>query len=316
MTYAQYGLIQASDYNTFVGSNPSATINRLNTVWATGSGFAGYGQTSLGQVSVGGLVAASNWASLVNTTGAAALHQSSSITSITAPAAGDKITYLSALPANLTTIYNNKLNCVSQAGTVPTTATAGAWSQFVTFTHTVTFASGDAARYFFNSGGQLKITCYAPSGTPVDNVLNTLTSQVGTVVLSSPTSGAATISGVSYNGITKIGGGGNTPTLLPNVGYYALTTSNQQVFYQKTQSGSSYYLNTNVTINISCPLGPQGSNGDRGNVIQIITVFDEVPGTKPVSAGSATTVTVVQSETTNITNTWGTPTVTGVAVAT
>jgi hypothetical protein len=88
------------------------------------------------------------------------------------------------------------------------------------------------------------------------------------------------------------------------------------VFYQKTQSGSSYYLNTNVTINIRTNSPNPGTNGDNGNIITITTVFDEVPGTKPVSAGSATTVTIVPSETTNITNTWGIPTVTGVAVAT
>jgi len=309
MTYAQYGLIEASDYNGFVGPNPSATPNQLNTVWATGSINAGYGQPSLGQVSVGGLVAASNWASLINTTGAAALHQSSSITSITAPATGDRITYLSALPTNLQTIYTNRLNAVSQGSTTQNTATAGPWSQFVTFTHTITFASADQARYFFNSGGQLKVTCFHPNGAGINALLNTLTTQVGTVVLSSPTSGAAIISGVSYNGITKIGGGGNTPTLLPNAGYYALTTSNQQVFYQKTQSSYSYYLNTFVSINIS-------TNGFPGNIITITTLFDEVPGTKPVSAGSATTVTIVPPETTNITNTWGTPTITGVAVTT
>ena len=62
MTYAQYGLIEATDYNTLVGPNPSTTANQLNTVWATGGVNAGYGQTSIGQVSVGGIVAASNWA--------------------------------------------------------------------------------------------------------------------------------------------------------------------------------------------------------------------------------------------------------------
>jgi hypothetical protein len=304
MTYAQYGLIQASDYNTLVGPNPSTTANQLNTVWATGGTNAGYGQPTVGQVSVGQLVSASNWASLINTTGSTALHQSSSITSITAPAAGDKITYLSALPTNLQTIYNNRLNCVSQGSTISNTATAPSWSQFALFTHTITFANGDAARYFFNAGGQLKITCVGPGGTGINSVITTLASQVGTVVLSSPTSGAATISGVSYNGITKIGGGGNSPTLLPNVGYYGLTTSNQQVFYQKTQSSSSYYLNTNITVNIRTN-GTQGSNGDRGSVITITTKWDEVPGTKPVAANCRTTVTIVPPETTNITNTWG-----------
>jgi hypothetical protein len=303
MTYALNGLIQASDYNDFVGPNPSATINQLNTVWATGSVNAGYGQPSIGQVSVGGIVAASNWASLINTTGAAALHQSSSITNITAPATGDKITYLSALPTNLQTIYTNRLNAVSQGSTTSSTATAPGWSQFAQFNHTITFASDNEARYFFNSGGQLKITCVGPSGTGINSVLATLASQVGTIVLSSPTSGAALISGTSYNGVTKVGGGGNSPTILPNAGYYAWTNTDQQVFYQKTTSSSSYYLNTNITVNVR-------TNGFPGNTITITTKWDEIPGTKPVSAGCATTVTIVPPETTNISNTWGTPTIT------
>jgi hypothetical protein len=308
MTYAQYGLIQASDYNNLVGPNPSATPNQLNTVWGTGSVNAGYGQSSVGQVSVGGLVAASNWASLINTTGAAALHQSSSITSITAPATGDRITYLSALPTNLQTIYTNRLNAVSQGTTTSNTATTtNSWQQYATFTHTITFASNDQARYFFNSGGQLKITCYHPPGTAINSLFNTLATQVGTIVLSSPTSGTATISGVSYNGITKIGGGGNTPNpYLINTGYYALTGSNQEVFKQTTQASYSGYNGSFISVNIR-------TNGAPGGTITITTSFDEVPGTLLVSAGSATTVTIVPPETTNITNTWGTPTITGVA---
>ena len=31
MSYAQYGLVQASDYNTLIGSSPGSTINTINT---------------------------------------------------------------------------------------------------------------------------------------------------------------------------------------------------------------------------------------------------------------------------------------------
>jgi hypothetical protein len=312
MTYAQYGTIQATDYNTLIGANPGSTANALNTVWSTGSGFAGYGQTALANVTVGSVVYATEWANLVNKTASAASHQSSSITSVTAPVSGGTITYNANVVTNLQTIYSNKLNAVSQSGTTANTATYGStWLNAITFTHTVTFANGDAARYFFNSGGQLAITCSHPTGSGINLLLNNLASNVGTVVLSSPTSGTASIAGTSYNGVTRISGGGNAPTVATNSGYYAWTTSNANVFYQTASTGPSGYLSTNINMFVKTN-GTQGSNGDTGSVVTIYTVWDEIPNGLTVSTGSATTVTIRPPETTYISNTWGTPTVSGV----
>jgi hypothetical protein len=309
MSYAQFGTIQASDYNGLIGSG--TTANALNTVWSTGTSTYGYGQTALTSVSVGATVLASEWANLVNRTANSAAHQSSSITSVAAPVAGGTITYNANVVTNLQTIYSNRLNAVSQSGTTSNTATYGStWLNAITFTHTVSFANGDAARYFFNSGGQLAVTCAHPSGTGINLLLNNLASNVGTVVLSSPTSGSATIAGTSYNGITRIGGGGNAPTIATNSGYYALTTSNANVYYQTASTGPSGYLSTNINIFIKTN-GTQGSNGDTGSVITISTVWDEIPNGLTVSTGSETTVTLRPPEVTNIANTWGTPTVTG-----
>ena len=225
MTYASGGLIEATDYNTLVGGNPVTSSGKLNTVWATGGSDKGYGQTALANVSVGQTVAASEWANLVNKTSNSASHQGSSITAVTAPVTGDTVTYNSNIPSNLTTIYTNRLNAASQGSTASNTATYGStWSAALTFTHTATFANGDAARYFFNSGGQLAITCSHPNGSGIDLLLNNLASNVGTVVISSPSSGSITVSSTSYNGVTKIGGGGNAPTISTNSGYYGLTT--------------------------------------------------------------------------------------------
>jgi hypothetical protein len=272
MSYAQFGTIQASDYNGLIGSG--TTANALNTVWSTGTSTYGYGQTALTSVSVGATVLASEWANLVNRTANSAAHQSSSITSVAAPVAGGTITYNANVVTNLQTIYTNRLNAVSQSGTTSNTATYGStWLNAITFTHTVSFANGDAARYFFNSGGQLAVTCAHPSGTGINLLLNNLASNVGTVVLSSPTSGSATIAGTSYNGITRIGGGGNAPTIATNSGYYALTTSNANVYYQTASTGPSGYLSTNINIFIKTN-GTQGSNGDTGSVITISTVWD------------------------------------------
>ena len=312
MTYAQFGTVQASDFNTLVGGNPTTTANTLNATWATGGGTAGYGQTAVANVTVGQSVAAtSQWASLVTNTANAATHQGSSITSVTAPVAGGTITFLSAIPTNLQTIYTNRLNAATQGSTTANSVTtATTWSDKATWTHTATFANGDAARYFFNSGGQLKITMSHPTGTGINLLLNNLASNVGTVVMSAPSSGTISVAGTSYNGITRVGGGGNSPTTLPNSGYYAMTTANANVYYQTASTGPSGYLSTNVNIFIKSN-GTQGVNGDAGSVITIYTVWDEIPNGLVVSSGSVVTVTAQAPETTNLANTWGAITLSG-----
>jgi hypothetical protein len=306
MTYASGSTILAADYNGLVGTNPNTASGTLNTVWATGGTTAGYGQSALATVTAGGTILASSWANLVNTTASAATHQGTSITGVTAPSTGGVITYLSAIPTNLTTIYNSRLNAATQGSTTSNTVTtASTWTSAATFTQTVTFANGDAARYFFNSGGQLAMTVSHPAGSGINLLLNNLASNVGTVVLSAPTSGTITISGTSYNGVTRIGGGGNSPTIGTNSGYYALTTSNANIYYQTASTGPSGYLSTNINI-FAKTNGTVGSNGDVGNVITITTVWDEIPNGLTVSTGSVTTLTVRPPEQTNIANTWGT----------
>lgn len=314
MTYAQYGTIQAADFNALAGGNPTTTSGTLNAVWATGGTTAGYGQTALANVAVGNTVSASQWATLVGNTASAASHQGTAITSVSAPVTGGTITYLSAIPTNLTTIYNSRLNASSQGSTTSNAVTTSTtWSSLATFTHTATFANGNAARYFFNSGGQLAITCSHPGSTGINLLFNNLCSNVGTVVMSSPSSGSITVSAVSYNGITKIGGGGTAPTISTNSGYFAMTTSNANVFTQLASTGPSGYLSTFIRI-IAKSNGTQGVSGDTGSVITLFTLFDEVPDNLTVTSGTAVTLTVRPPETTYLANTWGTITLAGSVV--
>ena len=312
MSYAQFASIDASDFNTLVGGNPTTTSGTLNAVWATGGGAFGYGQTALANVTVGQTVAATGqWATLVANTASAATHQGSSITAVTAPVAGGTITFLSAIPTNLTTISTNRLNAATQGSTgTPNTVTFGStWLNALTFTHTATFANGDAARYFFNSGGQLKLTFAQPTGTAMANAYNTIATACGTLVISAPSSGPITVAGTSYTGFTKIGGSGTPSPYSTNTGYYALTTSNANVFLQTTGTPAGYttsYINVLVRSN-----GTQGSNGDAGSVITITTVWDEIPNGLTVTAGSAVTLTAQAPESTNIANTWGAVTLSG-----
>jgi hypothetical protein len=312
MSYAQNGLIEATDFNGFVGGNPETGANKLNTVWATGGTTAGYGQTAVSQVSGGDtVVATGQWNALVTNTASSASHQGSSITSVTAPTSGGTISYLSAIPTNLTTIYTNRRNAASQGSTIADTATRGSsWQNGLTFTHTVTFASGDAARYFFNAGGQIKMTASHPTGSGINLLFSDLASDTGTVTVSAPNSGTISISGSSYSGITKVGGGGNTPTVDADKGYFGLTTANATAFTQLADSGPSGYLSSFIRYIVKSN-GAQGSNGDTGSVITIYSVWDEIPNDLVATSGSAVTCTVQLPETTYLSASCGTPSIAG-----
>jgi len=307
MSYAQYNLIEASDYNNLTGGPSSTTANTLNVTWATGTGNAGYGQTAEANVAIGDSVTAAKWANLVNKTSNIATHQGTSITSVTAPVSGGSIQYVSAIPTNLQTVYGSRLNAQTVGSTTANTATRGtSWSTSLTFTHTATFANADAARYFFNSGGSLKMTCSAAvPGTAIDTLWNQLCSNVGTVVLSSPTSGSITVAGTSYNGVTKVGGGGSTPTIGTNSGFFALTTANANIFYQTASTGPASYLGSFVNMFAAV------NSNSAPTVVTIYTVMDEVPDGYSVTAGTAVTMTAQAPETTNLANSWGTITLAG-----
>jgi hypothetical protein len=154
------------------------------------------------------------------------------------------------------------------------------------------------------------MTVSHPSGTGINLLFNNLASNVGTVVLSAPSSGSVTIGGVSYNGITKVGGGGNSPTISQNTGYYALTTANATVFTQTASTGPSGYLSTFIRFIVKSN-GTQGSNSDAGSAITVYTIWDEVPDGLTVATGSATTMTLTPPETTYLANSWGTVTLSG-----
>lgn len=315
MAYAQFGSIAASDFNTFVGGNPTTTANTLNATWATGGGTAGYGQTAVANVAAGqSVAAASQWAALISNTASAAAHQGSSISSITVPTAGSVITFHSALPTNLSTIYSNRLNAAATGTTAANTVTTNAtWSSLLTFTQTVSFANGDAARYFFNAGGQILMTVSHPSGSGINQLFNQLCANVATVVISAPSSGTITVAGTTYSGVTNTGlpsPSGNNPTIDATKGYYGLSTANATIFTKTASTGPSGYLSTFVRF-IAKTNGVQGSNSDNGNVITVYSVWDEIPDGLTVATGSTCTLTVRPPSTTNIANTWGAITLAG-----
>lgn len=309
MSYAQSAIIAASDYNTFVGSN-NTTSGTLNYVWSTGNGQYGYGQTGLATVSTGGTVTAAQWASLINTMNSISTHQSGSSSGISAPTAGATIAYLSGVSTGISTYNTNHLNAASQGSTTTGSVyTAGiSAAQGATYgpstyaTRTVTFGSADAARYFFNAGGQLNLVITGVTnndGTARStDAVNTIGTYFGGMsAFKAVTNGQRTGSGGS------LAGGGYVS------GYYSLTTSAQTIA-QVTTSNSTYstdYCTLSVQSN-----GAQGSNADKGTVITFtLGYYSSHPGSfnDTLNVTVSHRIDVVYPESTNLSNTWSTVTI-------
>jgi len=325
MTYSSGGLIQATDYNGFVSTNAA----NVNAIYSTGSSDFGWGQTALGTVSAGGTVTAAQWASLVNTITPMGQQTGVTITSRSAPTAGQTIGILAAVNTDITNISNSRGNAAAigteygtfSGTTSKTTATgSGGATWTITFTHTITFASANAQRYFFNAGGLVRLQYGKTStGTDHDPDWNLLAGQCGSIYLSGRVNSAAqTIAGQSYTGTTRLGGtGGTQTTLTTTTGYYQLSASPTTIFQlnNPTDPYTPEYIRTTATQTSSTVLtlvttwfddgsGSPGTSSDISGGTATASPSTTITGTAPTVL-----VTYFPPSTTYITNTWGTPTI-------
>lgn len=248
MSKVQGGIAQASDYNSWVSN--------LNAVWGQGTGDSGYGQTELPTVTAGvTTMFGSQMVSLSSAIATAGTHQGTALTTnppstefavgniikIYPPNGGyDLDGIITSITSNrlaknpsLQTTYLNVLN--------PSRTTA--WSSSLTWAFTATFADEDHARYFFNSGGVVSLS-FARSGGGVNNknsAWTTLLNNIGRVNFSAYATG-------------QTGSGGSPAT---SIGYYGMTTTQQQIF---TQASTGIYADNYLSIWASS----QTINGVRG----------------------------------------------------
>ena len=325
MTYTQGSLIEAADYNGFA----NASANNINKVWSTGTGDSGWGQTALSTVSTGGTVTATSWAALVANLATAGQQTNSTLTSRTQPVTGNVIAILANVATDINTITLNRGNAVASgteygvfSGTTSKTTATGsgtsAWT--ITFTHTVTFASADAARYFWNAGGIVRLKYGKSStGTDHDPDWNTLAGQVGSISLTGRVnSNSQLIAGTTYTGTTRIGGSGGTQTTLATTtGWYNLTGSPTTIF-QLNDAVSPYstnFIRTQATATSSTVLtlttvwsddgtGTVGATADISGGTATTSPSTTITGTAPT-----TLVTYLPPSTTYLSASWGTPTI-------
>jgi hypothetical protein len=307
MTYSINGLIEAADYNAIINSNSP----NFNGIWSTGSGSTGYGQTTLATVAQNQSVAASNWNSLITNMASTAAHQGSTITAITPPAVDTRINFLSAIATNMSTLNSNRLNAAATGSDITSSGTRTApWGSgqgipIVTSTATVTFASANAARYFFNAGGTIRISASltGAGGTPENTAWVNLCTDLGTLALPA-VSTAQTIAGSAFTGLTKFGGGGSAPTIYTRSGFYALGAST--VLYRQFSNFSVY---TNDYLQVF-----YASNGTTVTIaVQFVDSASFFANT--ITGSLRVTATARPPSTTNIANSWGTPSVSVSAAA-
>ena len=309
MAYSQLGLIEAADYNNFLNGT-----NQLNKVWSTGNGNAGYGQTALNTVSQLGTVTATQWAQLINTLNSALTHQAGSGSGISATTAGGTINYLSTLATNINTSYTNRLNYATSGSTSTAQGSTGsAWTSASTAS-TVSgtwgtrcaFASADAARYFFNAGGRLKFNVSAAQNANTSARTNAIIALVGFF-------GAVTTFGATTNG-GRTGTGGTVTTNDTAKGYWTTTKATNTTLQAITNTTASYTSDTaSIYVNLN---GTAGANGDNGLNIDFYLTVNSTSGANAgsLSFDDSFGVTITRSmditypESTNLTNTWGTPT--------
>lgn len=319
MVYTKNNLIETTDFNDFVGTptgTPADTNKtlqpfvsdveaalRVAAIYGIGFGQRGYGQidVTLPNVATSNLAGTTEWTALRTAIENAADHQGTS-TALLPPAnlletgdlivAHDGITDTYNLPQMIINIDNvaNRFNIASSSLSTSSSITYGsAWSIGISVTVTATFSSEDVARYFFNSGGILRIDLDHPAGGAQNNAWNTiLNNYVGTIDM-------------DYTQTTKTGSKGSAVAF----GYYDLTGSFQTI-YDGSNIGDAPYSTNDVLIEARAT-SIIGLHGGNGSAVEFrITLSDEHTGVSDsVSAGTNVTPALVKTSALTITSpTW------------
>lgn len=308
MSYATGGLIEATDYNNFIGANITANTAQFNSIWAWGANSIGYGQTPISSVSALSTVTAAQWASLVNSINSANTHVNGSSSGLTANTAGQLIGVSGGIQSKINGLFSDRLLFASNSAVVAGSGLAyPAWTNSSTsatltraFGARATFNNGaDAARFFFNSGGRLKFNISATStGSNRSTAVAALVGFLGGVAL--------------FRANANSGRTGSSGTLSTNntaLGYYTSTFNANTTIVSVTSTTASYTSDT-ATISVK-PGGSQGSFNGNGSTIDFFAVLNSTQGAGAVSVNDDINVTITVSidvsypETTNLSNTWG-----------
>jgi hypothetical protein len=229
-------LITAARYNVIQ--------SKVANVLSTGSTDFGYGQTlQSNQVAQNQLIEDDHMNTLRLDIRKAYLHQNNSYPTLTVVSTANTVDDTNVLNnsyANFETLATNietNRNTISASRlTIAATASSyvkpNTWNATRVGNFTVTFASTNAARHFFNSGGAVQIDMSVTAGTAKNNDWNTMfITNMGTLTFANLAS-------------SRSGAGG---TLTASVAYNLLTTTFQTVY---SSVGGGVYTASNFNIQV------------------------------------------------------------------
>lgn len=323
MAYTAGDTILDDEYNTFVtgdaaGSGTHSVAN-VNSVWGSGSTDKGYGQTStIAAVSAGATITATQWNNFLGRVETLGAHQGTTVTDYSSLSTGGSIEALGTVSTDVTNCYNNRFNAAAVGAAISTSvARTSAWAgtggpQTIDATVTLTFASANHARYYFNSGGTVRHSFSRSGGTTSDKNsewADTAT-KFGTIWHSG--SDSHTVNSQALTGTTKVGGSaGGSGSAVSNINYYDLTGSLQQLAIQYSDSSpyTANYIKIESSVSgavVTYKCSAVDDAADTANPTYA------APGTDPASLdvvdGTFTwTIDAYQPSTSQLTNTWGTP---------
>ena len=176
MAYTAGDTILDNEYNDFVGS--SSDPFGINHIAGTGSAQYGLGESAVATVSAGGAITAAQWNSLWTAMNNAANHTNVDtgggagvLASTSAVSSGDAIAIKAALITDLAALAaqvalgSPSATALTTSSALQTITTAAeGWDTSATHEHSITWASADRMRHFFNAGGKVRIVTSTTEG--------------------------------------------------------------------------------------------------------------------------------------------------------
>jgi hypothetical protein len=218
---------------------------RIATILGIGAGDSGYGQSlTSSQVSVGAEIRASNLNAIYTDIVRARVHQIGSVpASIVQVAIGDIIAEDTSTNPNgilkgftdyentMSTVESNKFAIAGSQSTSAvgiTSTRTSVWNSVIIHEVSVSFTDANQARYFFNSGGEIRFSANIVGGSGAKTLdWTTILQNMGTIKM-------------NYTDTTTTGLGTDS-----SIGFYDLTSSYQTIF---TRDGTGLYSNNQYKV--------------------------------------------------------------------
>lgn len=279
MTYQVSGTVQATDYNTLATS--------LNAIWASGSGDKGWGQTAVPTtIAVDNTVLATEWLELFNKVNYMSVHESganvinasdfstSASFPVVSTATSGIIGFCNTLTSGITTVGSdtNRFNTTSYSSDISSSGSYSAsWTSAINATATVSFGSGDLARWFFNAGGRVYLTVSHSGGSsPQASNWSSVANAAGTMWISAKSVGGTAQSGRHYwgSGGTIYSGSGSGAYSSNNLTISISGNGGSSISFSlafRDNHTNQFFDTVSGTFSVTCFARPPGLGGPISN---------------------------------------------------